>query len=141
MKNHLKTTLIVLASITCGIAIERISHAANQSDKVFEIRTYTTLEGKLDELNKRFREHTMKLFERHGMTNIGYWTPQDTPLANNTLVYVISHKSRAEAAKSWAAFGSDPEWQKVKAASEANGPIVSKVESVFVKATDYSPMQ
>jgi hypothetical protein len=141
MNKHIKTTLIVLASVTCGFVVDRMSQAASESGKVFEIRTYTTPEGKLDDLHKRFREHTMKIFERHGMTNIGYWTPQDPPLAGHTLIYVISHKSRADAQKNWAEFGADPEWQKVKAASEADGKIVTKVESVFVTATDYSPMK
>jgi hypothetical protein len=109
--------------------------------RVFEIRTYTTAPGKLADLHKRFREHTMKLFERHGMTNIGYWSPQDSPLADNTLIYVLSHESRDAAKKSWAAFGADPQWQRVKQASEANGPIVTKVEAIFMDATDYSPMK
>jgi hypothetical protein len=109
--------------------------------RVFEIRTYTTEEGKLDALNARFRNHTMRLFEKHGMTNIGYWTPEDGPLSHNTLIYILAHPSREAAKKNWEAFGSDPEWQKVREESEANGKIVTKVESVFVDATDYSPMK
>jgi hypothetical protein len=108
---------------------------------VFELRTYTTNEGKLEALHKRFREHTTKLFEKHGMMNIGYWTPQDAPLSQNTLIYVISHPSREAAKKNWAEFGSDPEWKKVAQESEAQGKIVSKVESVFMDATDYSPIK
>jgi hypothetical protein len=109
--------------------------------RVFELRTYTAAPGKLEELHARFRTHTMRIFERHGMTNIGYWTPKDSPLAANTIIYVLSHESRDAAKKSWAAFGADPEWQRVKAASEAQGPIVSKVESMFLDATDYSPIK
>lgn len=109
--------------------------------RVFELRTYTAAPGKLEELHARFREHTTKFFERHGMTNIGYWTPQDSPLAANTIIYVLSHESRDAAKKSWAAFSADPQWQRVKAASEANGPIVTKVESIFLDATDYSPIK
>jgi hypothetical protein len=130
----LLVSMILTASAT-------MTHAADNDARVFEIRTYTTPPGKLDELHKRFREHTMKFFERHGMTNIIYWTPQDPALAENTLVYVLSHESKSAAEKSWAAFRDDPEWQKVKSASEANGPIVTKVESVFLNATDYSPMK
>ena len=114
---------------------------AAAAPRVFEIRTYTTFPGKLDDLNQRFRNHTMRIFARHGMTNIGYWTPQDAPLSENTVIYILAHESREAAKRNWAAFGSDPEWQKVRAASEANGRIVSKVESVFVNATDYSPIK
>lgn len=117
------------------------ANAAEPVTRVFELRTYTAAEGKLDVLHKRFREHTMQLFERHGMVNIGYWTPQDPALAANTLVYVIAHRSREAAQANWAAFRADPEWQKVKAESEANGPVVAKVESVFLDATDYSPLK
>ncbi len=109
--------------------------------QVFEIRTYTTAPGKLDALNARFRNHTMKFFERHGMKNIAYLTPEDSPRSSDTLIYVLSHESREAARKSWEAFNSDPEWRRVKAESEAAGPIVVKVESVFVSATDYSPMK
>lgn len=117
------------------------SPAGAKPARVFELRTYTAAPGKLEELHARFRGHTMRIFERHGMTNIGYWTPQDPPLAANTIIYVLAHESRDAAKKSWAAFGADPEWQRVKAASEARGPIVTKVESIFLDATDYSPIQ
>lgn len=109
--------------------------------KVFELRTYTTNEGKLDALQARFRNHTVKLFKKHGMTSIGYWVPEDAPLAQNTLIYIIAHPSREAAKKNWAEFGRDPEWQKVKAESEAAGKIVSKVDSVYMKATDYSALK
>jgi NIPSNAP len=127
-----------LVALLLGLAFTAHAFA---DQRVFEIRTYTTPEGKLETLNKRFREHTMKLFERHGMTNIGYWTPQDAPLAGHTLIYIIAHESREAAKKNWDAFNNDPEWKQVKAASEANGPVVTKVESVFVDATDYSPLK
>jgi hypothetical protein len=120
------------------------SRAANTSPagRVFEIRTYYTFPGRLDALHKRFREHTMKIFEKHGMTNVGYWVPQDSPAHESTLIYVISHASREAAKANWAAFTADPEWKAVSAASEADGgKIVEKVESVFVDATDYSPLK
>ncbi|MFL6551446.1 MAG: NIPSNAP family protein [Povalibacter sp.] len=141
MNRLFRTTALVVVCLTVGAVAGRLTQAADADAKVFELRTYTTPEGKLDELHKRFREHTTKIFERHGMTNVAYWTPQDPPLAGHTLIYVISHKSRADAEKNWAAFRDDPEWQKVKAASEANGPIVTKVESVFMRPTDYSAMK
>ena len=114
---------------------------AQSAARVFELRTYTTPEGKLPNLQARFRDHTMRLFEQHGMTNIGYWTPQDEPNSLNTLVYIISHDSREAAAASWDAFRSDPEWREVSRASQVDGRIVSNVESVFLDATDFSPIQ
>lgn len=106
--------------------------------KVYELRTYTTYEGKLDDLHKRFTDHTMALFEKHGMENIGYWVPTDK---ENTLIYIISHESREAAEKSWQAFRDDPVWQKAYGESRQDGPIVEKVESVFMTDTEYSPMQ
>src|SRR5690349_6226970 len=91
---------------------------AMAEDRVFEIRTYTTLEGKLPALIARFRDHTIKLFEKHGMTNIGYWVPQDAPRSQNTLIYILAHSSRDAAKKSWDAFRADPDWQKAQKASE-----------------------
>ena len=107
--------------------------------RVYELRTYTTEPGRLAALNKRFRDHTMKLFEKHGMRNEMYWVPTDPELSENTLIYVISHESRDAANKSWAAFRADPERQKAKDASEADGKIIAKVTSVFMTPTDYSP--
>src|SRR3954468_14702263 len=109
--------------------------------RVFEIRTYHCLPGRLEALNKRFREHTMKIFEKHGMTNIAYWTFEDSPAKENTLIYVISHASRAQAKKNWDEFNNDPEWKQVSADSEKDGKIVEKVDSVFVDATDYLPIR
>ena len=106
--------------------------------KVFELRTYTTNEGKLDALQARFRDHTTRIFKKHHMTNVGYWVPLDKP---NTLIYIISHPSREAAKANWDAFRADPEWQKVQKESEANGKIVAKVESVYMEAADYSPIK
>ncbi len=114
---------------------------AQPEKKVFEMRTYTAPEGKLGDLDKRFRDHTMRIFKKHGMESVGYWHPQDAPDSQNTLIYVISHSSREQAKKNWAAFGADPEWQKVSTESQVNGRIVSKVVSVFMDATDYSPLK
>ena len=114
---------------------------AQPSERVFELRTYTTSPGRLDALHARFANHTIALFERHGMTNIGYFVPQDAPLAENTLIYVLAHDSREAAKASWAAFVADPEWLKAREASISDGAIVDKVESVFMDATDYSMMK
>lgn len=139
-------SLLVLAvaaagAFSAGRALEAQSASDKPATRVFEIRTYTTNEGKLDDLHARFRDHTTKLFEKHGMTNIGYWVPTDEPRSQNTLIYILAHDSRDAAKASFAAFGKDPEWQKARAASEENGKLVAKVESVFVSPTDYSPMK
>lgn len=105
---------------------------------VYEMRTYTTHPGKLPDLNKRFRDHTMKLFEKHGMRNIIYWIPADQP---NTLIYILAHKSREAAAKSFADFRNDPEWKAALTESHKNGEIVKEVKSTFMSTTDYSPLR
>ncbi|WP_129648093.1 NIPSNAP family protein [Peristeroidobacter agariperforans] len=135
----MKWMFLAVLSLTLGTVAP--SRAEEHASRVFEIRTYTTAEGKLQDLHRRFREHTLKLFERHGMVNIAYWTPQDPKASSNTLIYVLAHPSREAAAQNWAAFSADPEWKQVRAASEANGRIVIKVESTFVEATDYSALK
>jgi hypothetical protein len=115
---------------------------AAQATRVFEMRTYTANDGKLPSLETRFRDHTLKLFAKHGMTNIGYWTPLEGPLAQTTLIYILAHPSREAAKASWAAFIADPDWRKARADSESAGPILAKPpESVFLEATDYSPIK
>ncbi len=109
------------------------------STAVYELRVYHTYEGKLDDLLRRFREHTMQLFEKHGIKNIAYWTPTDEPLKGKTLVYIIAHPSREAAAANWKAFSADPEWQSVRDKSEANGKIVEKIDSTYLVLTDFSP--
>jgi hypothetical protein len=109
------------------------------ANTVYELRVYHCLEGKLPDLLKRFREHTTKLFEKHGMKNIAYWRPTDEPQKSNTLIYVLEHPSREAATANWKAFGDDPEWQSVRNASEANGKIVEKIDSTFMALTDFSP--
>ena len=106
---------------------------------VYELRIYHTYEGKLGDLLNRFREHTMKIFEKHGMKNIAYWTPTDEPLKGKTLIYVIAHASREAATANWKAFVEDPEWISVQTKSEANGKLVEKVDSTFMVLTDFSP--
>ena len=124
-----------------GAAYSTASAAAQSAGKVFEMRTYTAPDGKLPELQARFRDHTMRIFQKHGMTNVGYWVPQDAPAKDNTLIYIISHASRDAAKKSWADFAADPEWKKVSAESQVNGRIVAGVVSVYMDATDYSPIK
>lgn len=135
----LKTVLFFTAAMAASLTIPPA--VAQEHARVFELRTYTCNEGKLPDLLARFRNHTMKIFEKHGMTNIAYWVPQDAPASQNTLIYVIAHASREAARQNWKEFGADPEWQKVQKDSEANGKIVSKVESVFMDPTDFSPVK
>jgi hypothetical protein len=135
-----------LAIFVLGLISGSIMQLANvaeaqSSNRVFELRTYTTFPGRLDALHARFAEHTIRLFERHGMTNIGYFSPQDPPLAENTLIYILAHDGREAAAASWAAFVADPEWQRAYEESKRDGPIVEKLESIFMDATDYSQMK
>ena len=108
------------------------------STTVYELRVYHTYEGKLDDLLKRFREHTTKLFEKHGMKNVAYWTPLDEPAKSNTLIYILAHPSREAAAANWKTFQDDPDWKSVRDKSEENGKIVEKVDSTFMKLTDFS---
>jgi len=115
--------------------------AQAQGRKVFELRTYTSPDGRLNDLVARFRNDTLRIFEKHGMQNVGYWLPTDAPASSNTLVYILAHDSREAATKSWAAFRDDPEWKAVTERTQANGPIVSNVQSVFLEATDFSPMK
>ncbi len=109
------------------------------STAVYELRVYHTYEGKLDDLLRRFREHTMQLFEKHGIKNVAYWTPLDDPLKGKTLVYILAHPNRDAATANWKAFREDPEWLSVRDKSEANGKLVEKVDSTFLALTDFSP--
>ncbi len=109
--------------------------------RVFEMRTYYAAPGKMEALHKRFREHTNKLFVKHGMTLIGFWSPTDPKEAEQKMVYILAFPSREAAEKSWKEFREDPEWKTAKDASEKDGKLVDKVDSVFLKATDYSPIK
>ena len=116
---------------------------AQMQGRVFELRTYTTMEGRLEALKSRFRDHTTRIFQRHGMKNIGYWVPTDQPKSQNTLIYILQHESREAAKKSWDDFRQDPEWKKVAAESQKDGQILVEngVVSVFMNATDFSSIK
>ena len=135
-----KPLLIAVAAVLlfAGYSVGRASQAA--PSHIYELRIYTPVEGKLDAVNARFRDHTRAIFDRHHMKSVGYWVPTEGDRAG-TLVYILEHPSREDARKNWAEFNADPEWQKVKAESEANGKIVAKTESVFMAPTDYSPIK
>jgi hypothetical protein len=122
-------------------AVSDVAADLQAANRVFELRTYTAPEGKLDDLHARFRDHTIRIFQRHGMTSVGYWTPQDTTLRENTLVYLLVHPSRAAADQAWRDFSADPEWQRVSEESQRDGRIVSQVVRMYLDPTDFSPMK
>jgi hypothetical protein len=132
--------------IATGLAIVGWVGFAATSDRktetrVFELRTYHAAPGKMKSLHARFRDHTNKLFEKHGMTIIGFWNPADPEKAEQTLIYILAFPSKEAADKSWQAFRDDPEWKAAKEASEQDGKLVDKVESVYLNPTDYSPLK
>lgn len=136
--------MLAAAALAVGLAWTAGSTTAEEkkvSGRLYELRTYTTHPGRLEALHQRFKNHTIKLFEKHGMKNGMYWVPTDEKLSQNTLIYVVSHENADAAKKSWDAFRADPEWQKVRAESEKDGPIVAKVESVYMSLVDYSPVK
>src|SRR3954454_16787467 len=115
---------------------------AMAQNRVYELRTYTCNEGKLEALKTRFRDHTIEIFKRHGIESVAYWIPKDGPTSKTTLTYIITHPSREAATKNWAAFRADPEWQKVAADSEKDGKILAKPpESVFMDPADFSKLK
>lgn len=144
MKKTMVSALVLAGTFAAGFATSRVMPGeavvqAQARSRVYELRTYTAVEGRLDALHARFRDHILGFFQKHGMTNVVYFKPMDAPLSQTTLIYLLSHESREAAAKSWSAFQNDPDWKKVSAAG--GGPVASKVESVFLEPTDYSPMK
>ena len=125
--------LLLLGTLFAGFA------AADS--RVYELRTYTCYEGKLEALKTRFRDHTIRIFKRHGMESVGYWVPEDPEKSKTTLIYILVHPSREAADKHWAEFQSDPEWVKVRTASEADGKIVERVDRVFMDPADFSVLK
>ncbi|MDB5806364.1 MAG: hypothetical protein JWN73_3686 [Betaproteobacteria bacterium] len=135
-----KSIRILLAAALTLLACA--APAMAQSAKVYELRTYTTNPGRLPALNKRFAEHTIRLFARHGIKSVAFWTPTDDARRDNTLIYILQHDSREAADRNWKEFQADPEWIKAREASEADGKILVKApERVFMQLTDYSPMK
>ncbi len=142
-------TIILLAALTLGAlsgvspttAQEAKTVNASKTERVFEMRTYYAEPGKMDALHARFRDHTCKLFEKHGMTIIGFWKPTDKAKAEEMMVYILAYPSKEAADASWKGFRADPAWNTARDASEKNGKLVKKVESVFLNPTDYSPIK
>jgi len=130
LRRYLLLSLVVAASVL-----------ATAQTRVYELRTYHCYDGKLEALKANFRDFDIRILKRHGIESIGYWVPQDPALASNTLIYIVVHPSRAEAVKNWAEFIKDPEFIKLAAESMKNGPIVQKVESLYLDPTDFSPLK
>ncbi len=107
---------------------------------IYEYRVYEAVPGRLQDVNARFRNHTLKLFEKHGMKNIGYWTPSVGDYSNR-LIYILGFEDVGHRERAWAAFRDDPEWHAIIAETEANGPIVARVTNTLLAPTDYSPLQ
>jgi hypothetical protein len=127
-------------AVTLGLSTMRGSNA-NAAHHVYELRLYHVHEGKMDALRDRFGNHTDAIFKRHNMKSIGYWSPEDAPDSQKLFIYILEHPSRQEAEKNWAAFQADPEWKKVKAESEANGPLADHIDHYFMDPTSYSALK
>jgi hypothetical protein len=142
MKTLTFTLAIVVAAAAFPVCLAQEAKGAKKLDtRVFELRTYYAAPGKMPALHERFRNHTNKLFEKHGMTIIGFWNPLDAKQAEKKLIYILAFPSKEAADRSWKGFANDPEWKRARAASEVNGKLVERVESVYMKATDYSPLK
>jgi len=144
MKKSIRLALVALLTLMTGLAALWTGVTAAQDKApatgVYELRTYTTLPGRLPALNKRFADHTIRIFARHGMKSVMYWIPTDEARKDNTLIYVLLHESQEAADRNWKAFQADPEWIKAREASEADGKILAKApDRVFMRMTDYSP--
>ena len=136
--------LTFLGTVVVACALGSLMNAApaqERDNRIFELRIYTTHPGRLEALNKRFREHTNRIFQKHGMELVGYWTPSEGEGAENTLIYILAYPGQEARAKAWEAFRNDPEWKQAAAESEKDGKIVMKVESKMLTPTDYSPMK
>ena len=138
-RRTLLQSLTAAPLLSAAVLAASKSAVAKDSPTVYELRVYHAAPGKLPDLLGRFREHTTKLFSKHRMKSIAYWTPIDEPESSNTLIYVLRHPNREAAAANWKAFQDDPEWQRVKKESEANGKLTEKVDSTFLVLTDFSP--
>src|SRR5262245_1879878 len=136
----MKTSLSFLCGAVVMLGFSSLM-GSNPSHHVYELRLYHVHEGKMDTLKARFLDHTDAIFKRHNMKSIGYWVPEDAPYSQNLFVYILEHPSREDAEKNWAAFQADPEWKKVKAESEAQGPLADHIDSYFMDPTPYSVLQ
>jgi hypothetical protein len=139
----MKKTVILcsLAAAAAGFWAGHVTTVSAATSHVFEVRRYTAEPGKLEELQARFRNHTDAIFKKHNMKSVGYFAPTDEPVSKNTLIYILEFDNRDAAKKSWDEFRADPEWQKVQKESEANGKLVTNVDSVFTTPLDFSKLK
>ena len=142
IRRYATTVCLVVLAFLVGLAVNH--HAvikAQDMNRVYELRTYTTNEGKLPDLLSRFGGGEIDLFTKHDITSLGYWVPDDPELSKNTMVYMLAHESRAAAAASWEGFRNDPEWREMSAASQVDGRILAQggVQNMFLNPTDFSP--
>ena len=130
--------LFLVLSLNCNLVLSEVAdyEIVSEPEVFYELRTYTANPGKLGALEERFRTHTMALFEKHGIQNIQYWKPEGS---TNTLIYLVAHPSKLEAAVNWKNFGTDPAWQEVYRESIADGRLVKDIQRVFMTETPYSP--
>lgn len=135
------TLRLLVAAVCAGCAASPSAPAPKADGRCFEMRTYVAKPGKLEALQQRFRAHTLRIFARHGMELIGFWTLTEGPDADRTLVYVLAYPSRAARDAAWKAFGADSEWAQAKAESEKDGVLVEKATERFLTATDLSPIR
>ena len=140
-KKYGVTIFTIALAFAAGVAFQGQKAAQAQGQKVYELRTYTTLPGRLPALLERFGGGEIDLFIKHGMTSVAYWVPDDEELSKNTMVYMVAHDSREAAVASWSAFGADPEWQKMSEESQLDGRSLTGVENLFLTPTNFSPLR
>jgi hypothetical protein len=140
MSRKVWIALVVAVCLLSGVG-RLVAEEKSGKERFFEMRTYTAAEGKMDALLARFRNHTNRIFEKHGIQIVGYWVPTDEQKKRNTLIYILAYPSADAREKSWKAFSADPEWKNVVAESQKNGKLVAKVESVYMTPTDFSPIK
>ena len=133
--------LALLAVPGSGPGQEKKEEEKKVDNRIFELRIYHAAPGKMKALHERFRATTVGLFKKHGITIIGFWSPTKEADADKLLYYILAYPSKAAADRSWKAFRADPDWIKAKEASEKNGTLVSKIESIYMNPTEYSPMK
>ncbi|NKB32791.1 MAG: NIPSNAP family protein [Pseudomonadales bacterium] len=141
MKRNITSLLIVAVAFIAGMTFQYQQDIYAQSQKVYELRTYTTAPGRLPPLLDRFGGGEIDLFHKHGMTSVGYWVPDDEELSQNTLVYMVAHDDRAAAEQSWSNFSADPVWTEMWNKSLEDGPIVTGVAIQFLDPATFSPLQ
>ena len=141
MEKFLKILSITSISLIVGLGAGIFYSTSAQNQKVFELRTYQATPGNLGNLHARFRDNTIRIFRKHGMEIVGFWSPTSEEERDDILVYLLAHDSQDAADASWQAFGADPEWASVAEESNKNGQILAGVERKYMVATDYSPMK